>query len=123
MKIVIPFKLDPMEALKFNYNNLEEEITIYIKRVLDKNDYLTQLLIQELLKYNDEKLVDKIEQYLNRLDVEVFLNKVRILTDTIRFNKFYDPDEIEYLVDVMVDLNLLLNHVVPAEVVSQISDK
>ncbi len=123
MKIVIPLKLYPMEALKFNYNNLEEEITIYIKRVLDKNDYLTQLLIQELLKYNDEKLVDKIEQYLNRLDVEVFLNKIRILTDTIRFNKFYDPNEIEYLVDVMVDLNLLLNHIVPAEVVSQISDK
>ena len=97
MIIKVPLYFDPLNALKFNLNDLENEVKIAFCNLLC--DDIIWVNIAEK-STDDPDLIDSCVECIQELDDDEIWEFVKYNEDTLQFSDYEAEDYLEYKIDV-----------------------
>lgn len=115
-RATINFNLHPMDALKIDPRGLEKDIQNYILSTY-KNIPIYHLgiwdkLLRQLEEENSKEVMKYLYKWLNNNFVDVVISYIRVIPDSIEFDRFREQDKIIYKVTIDIDFSVLLRTVI-----------
>ena len=84
MYIYLQFSMNPIDALKFDYNHFNDEMTFYLDHAIELGE-IWEHALEDAITNNDPDLVDSLIECLHETDIDVIMKYVSYMQDTLEF--------------------------------------